>query len=99
MSIPAVTPAAVTILPSSTKRPPTGSAPNCRSDSSRSQFEVARFPSSSPAAPSTSDPVQTEVVHLVAPSTSRSHCSSSSSCISGRLPMPPGTRTRSGEVT
>ena len=58
-------PAAVIVLPSCTKRPPTGSAPSSRSCSRKSQWQVARLPSSSPAAPSTSEPVQTEVVHLV----------------------------------
>ena len=66
MSIPAETPAAVTTLPSSTTRSATGSAPSSRS---RSQVGPVAWspacPRACPAAPSTSEPVQTEVVHVV----------------------------------
>jgi len=60
---------------------------------------VARLPSSSPVAASTSEPMQTDVVHLVCALTLRSHESTASSAISGRLPLPPGTRTMSGSTT
>jgi len=45
-------------------RSATGSAPKSRSESRTIQCDVARLPASTPAAPSSSEPVQTEVVHL-----------------------------------
>ena len=62
MSMPDETPAAVIILPCSTTRRDVGRAPKLPSSSISSQCVVASSPSSSPAAASTSEPVQTEVV-------------------------------------
>ena len=59
--MPAVTPPPVITLPSTTTRSATGSQPNAASIGSDIQCVVARFPRSRPAAPSTSDPVHTEV--------------------------------------
>jgi hypothetical protein len=63
-SIPAVTPPPVMTLPSRTTRPPSGIAPNGVSRSRQAQWQAARLPRSSPAAPSASDPEQTEVTNL-----------------------------------
>src|SRR4051794_3913154 len=93
MSIPDATPAAVTYLPSTTTRRSAGSAPNAASVSRQIQWQVAALPSSRPAAARTSEPVQTDVVHLVVWSISRSHPSTSSSASRGRVPAPPGTST------
>jgi hypothetical protein len=60
-SIPAVTPPPVSRLPSRTTRAATGMAPSAARKSWLAQCVVARLPRSSPAAPSTSAPVQTEV--------------------------------------
>ena len=60
-SIPAVTPPPVIVPPSTTTRSATGSQPKAESIGSDIQCVVARLPPSSPAAPSTSEPVQTEV--------------------------------------
>ena len=62
MSIPDDTPAAVMIFPCSTTRSGTGHAPVSASSSRAPKWVVAGRPSRSPAAPSTSDPVQTDVV-------------------------------------
>jgi hypothetical protein len=96
MSIPADTPAAVTTLPCCTTRCPVGSAPYRRSVSSSSQCEVARSPSRIPAAPSSSDPVQTDVVHCDVAWTARSQSSHTASVVSARTPTPPGTTITSG---
>jgi hypothetical protein len=60
-SIPAVTPPPVIKLPSRTTRPGSGIAPNSASWSRQAQWLVARLPRKRPAAPSSSDPVHTEV--------------------------------------
>src|SRR2546430_5716743 len=73
MSMPEETPAAVTYLPSNTTRSVTGAAPSCPSSSMASQCVVARRPVSRPAAARTRDPVQTDVVQVVAWSAARSH--------------------------
>jgi hypothetical protein len=96
MSMPADTPAAVTYLPSMTTRSLTGRAPNSRSRSRCSQCEVARRPSSSPAAARISDPVHTDVVQLLAASARRSQSSTGPLSICASWPGPPGTRTMSG---
>ena len=62
MSIPDETPAAVITLPCSTTRFEVERAPSLSSVSSSSQWVVASRPSSTPAAPSSSEPVQTDVV-------------------------------------
>ena len=62
MSMPEDTPAAVMTLPCSTTRRGVGRAPYCSRVSSSSQWDVASSPSRIPAAASTSDPVQTDVV-------------------------------------
>ena len=66
-SMPADTPAAVTIRPpaSTMRSSPTGSTPNVRSIGSAAQCDVARLPSSSPAAARITDPEHTDVVHCV----------------------------------
>lgn len=99
MSIPDDTPAAVTYLPSMTTRSPVGSAPNVFRTSRASQCEVARRPSSRPAAASSSEPVQTEVVQVLPASAARSQPSSVSFSIWALWPGPPGTITRSGAGT
>ncbi len=96
MSMPADTPAAVTCLPSNTTRSGTASTPSPRSSSSASQWLVARLPSSRPAAASTSEPVQTEVVHVLRSSAARSQSCTGPSSISASRPGPPGTSTTSG---
>ena len=60
-SMPAVTPPPVKTLPSRTTRAGSGIAPNAGSRSRQAQWQAARLPRNSPAAPSTSEPVQTEV--------------------------------------
>ena len=60
---------------------------------------VAVRPRSSPAAPSTSEPVQTDVVNRVPPWARRTQPSTCSSCSSGRVPMPPGKTITSGDGT
>ena len=99
MSIPDDTPAAVMILPCSTTRSDVGVAPNSFSMSSAAQCVVAFFPCSSPAAPSSSEPVHTDVVHVLPASIARIHSSVASSSMSGRVPMPPGTTRMSALVT
>jgi hypothetical protein len=66
MSMPEETPAAVTYLPSNTTRSATGLAPSWPSSSRANQCEVARRPASRPAAARMRDPVQTDVVQVVA---------------------------------
>ncbi len=65
MSIPAETPAAVITFPCTTTRAFTGMAPKPASNAIASQCVVASRPFRIPAAPSTSAPVQTEVVRRV----------------------------------
>ncbi len=60
-SIPAVTPPPVMMRPSCVTRSSVGKAPKAGSNSRDAQWQAARLPCSSPAAPSTRDPVQTEV--------------------------------------
>ena len=76
MSIPDETPAAVMILP--LLHDPLGHRLRAEraSGSSAIQCVVASRPSSTPAAPSSSDPVQTEVVHVVVSCTARTQSSS-----------------------
>ena len=52
--------------------------------------------SSRPAAPSSSDPVQTEVVHSDVSSARRIQASSRSSSSTASVPVPPGTTMMSG---
>ena len=94
--MPADTPAAVTYFPSMTTRSLTGRAPSGRSRSRASQCEVARRPSSSPAAARISDPVHTDVVQLLAASARRSQSCTGPSPICSSWPGPPGTSTMSG---
>ena len=72
MSMPEDTPAAVTTLPRCTTRSGTGTAPSAASSSRASQCVVASTPSRIPAAASSSDPVHTEVVHVLCAWASRS---------------------------
>lgn len=60
-SMPAVTPPPVIRLRSTTTRSGTTCAPSGASSSRNAQCVPARWPSSRPAPPSTSDPVHTEV--------------------------------------
>ncbi len=48
-------------LPSRTTRDASGVAPKLANWSRQPQWQAARFPTSSPAAPSSSEPVQTDV--------------------------------------
>ena len=64
--------------------------------SSAIQWVVASRPSRIPAAASTSEPVQTDVVHCDVACARRSQSSIDSSCISARVPKPPGTTITSG---
>src|SRR6201988_866211 len=62
-SMPAETPAQVTMLPSWTIRSsPTGVTPNGFSIGTHIQCDVARFPSSNPAAARVTEPEQTDAV-------------------------------------
>src|SRR5688500_3103414 len=99
ISMPAETPAAVMILPSTTTRSLTGVAPNFASRSSTAQCVVARRPSSKPAAPRTSAPVHTDVVHRVVAWAARSQSSTRVLAITGLMSIPPGTRTISATGT
>ena len=82
-------------------RPARASAPRRarRSCSSASQCEVARRPSSSPAAARTSEPVHTDVVQVLVSWTSRSHSSIGPPARAATSPGPPGTTTMSGSLT
>ena len=91
MSIPDDTPAAVTTFPCSTTRSSVGSAPNSRSRSWNIQCVVARRPFRTPAAPRTSDPVHTEVVHWVVWWIVRTHSRMAGSRSATSWPGPPGT--------
>src|SRR5204863_140130 len=68
-------------------------APNAVSSSRHAQWQAARRPCSSPAAPSASDPVHTEVTYR-APSASRrsSRRNSASAMALSVTPNPPGTQ-------
>ena len=98
MSIPLDTPAAVMIRRSrcSTTRVPVGVAPVDSSVGYVDQCVVAVSPCSSPAAPSTSEPVHTDVVKRVVSCAVRTQSSTRSSVISGRVPTPPGNTMMSG---
>ena len=96
MSMPDDTPAAVTTLPCTTTRRSVGRAPSSRSWSSEAQWVVASRPFSTPAAPSRSEPVHTEVVHWLVSCATRIQSSSGLGVISSRVPKPPGTMTISG---
>ena len=76
-------PASTAVAPS---RARTWSAPQC---------VVARRPSSSPACASTSDPVQTAVVHVVVASTARTHSMTSGTARAFVSPGPPGMSSTS----
>ena len=93
--MPEVTPAPVMMLPSVTTFSATGTAPSAFRCSSAAQWLVARRPLSSPAAPKTSEPVQTEVTYFAARACRRRNSSTSSSSIRSCWPGPPGTMMRS----
>ena len=67
-----------------------------RSSSNASQWLVARLPSSRPAAARISDPVHTDVVHVLVRSASRSQSSAAPPARAATSPGPPGTSTMSG---
>src|ERR1019366_6231284 len=71
------------------------SPPSRPSRSKPSQWVVAPLPSSSPAAASTSEPVQTDVVHSLISFAVLSHSSTPSPARAATSPGPPGTRTMS----
>jgi hypothetical protein len=96
MSMPEETPAAVTYLPSNTTRSLTGVTPNFASWSTAIQYEVARRPVSRPAAARISEPVHTEVVHVLVWSAARSQACRGPSAIWSCWPGPPGTTMMSG---
>ena len=60
---------------------------------------VALSPVRRPAAPRTSEPVQTEVVNRVVRWASRTQATTRRSVSSGRVPTPPGNTTTSGAGT
>jgi hypothetical protein len=93
MSIPAETPAAVITFPLSTKRSSgrtSISRPNVGSSSSDCQCVVAGLPSSSPAAASTREPVQSLATTVPPLERPRIQSSTVSSASSRRVPRPPG---------
>jgi hypothetical protein len=94
------TPAAVTTLPCTTTRCNLGRAPRSRSCSSEPQCVVARSPRNTPAAPSSSEPVQTDVVHWLVSCAVRIQSSNGfGGVVSARVPKPPGTIRISGRGT
>jgi hypothetical protein len=99
MSIPADTPAAVTILPWGTTRSCVVEPTSGASSPIAAQCVVASRPRSRPAVPRISEPVQTEVVHCVVSWTLASQAWSGPGSSIARVPGPPGTTTMSGEST
>ncbi len=98
-SIPAETPEEVMTSPSSTKRssPSTRIEASVAASGSRSlQWDVAGRPASSPAAPSTTEPLQTLTSSGTRARWSRSHLRCSASCCSASVRPPGWTRTSSG---
>src|SRR5438552_4193910 len=96
MSMPDETPAAVTTLPCTTTRLSVGFAPSSASCSCAAQCVVASSPRRMPAAPSSREPVHTDVVHWLVSCAARSQSSSGFGVISTRVPKPPGTMMMSG---
>jgi len=96
MSIPEDTPAAVITLPCSTTRLRVGRAPYSRSRSRDIQCVVASSPFRIPAAASSIEPVQTDVVHWLVSWAARIQSSSGFGVSSARVPKPPGTMSTSG---
>ena len=100
MSMPADTPAAVMILAPLHHPLLRRSARRARRAwLAEHQCVVASMPSSSPAAPSRSEPVHTDVVHVVVGWTARSQSTIGWSGMRPAVSMPPGTTTMSGAVT
>ena len=99
MSIPDDTPAAVTIFPCTTTRRVVGRAPSALSSSRTVQCVVASRPRSNPAAPRSSEPVQTEVVHWLVSCALRIQSSRGFGVMRARVPKPPGTMMISGRGT
>ena len=98
MSIPAEMPAEVRTPPSSTtcSSSTTVTAGNHARISPRTrQCVVARLPSSRPALPRSSEPVQTEASVGTARPRSATQAISASFAISRRVPQPPGTTSTS----
>jgi hypothetical protein len=83
-------------LPCSTTRRLVGRAPKRSSSARSSQWLVASRPWSTPAAPRSSEPVQTEVVHSDVSWARRIQPTRRSSSSTSFVPVPPGTRTISG---
>src|SRR6476646_9191162 len=90
-SIPAATPAPVMMLPSMTTRWLTGMAPSGLRCSIAVQWQVARLPVGSPAAPSISEPVHTEVTYFAPAACFRKNSSTPASSIMPCCPARPGT--------
>ena len=76
---------------------PTGLTPNAFSADSAAQCDVARLPSSSPAAASMIEPEHTDAVHVAVSCALRSQSSTFSSRACSIVENPPGTRMTSGE--
>src|SRR6266545_1015862 len=98
MSMPAEMPADVTMWPSSTTwsfSSTVTAGKDSRIRSSERQCVVARRPSSSPAWPSSIDPVQTDVSVSTWRPRSAIHSSRRRFLASARVPQPPGTTKRS----
>ena len=97
-SMPAETPAQVTMRSSARtmRSSPTGCAPKARRACTAAQCEVARLPSSRPAAASSTEPEHTEAVQVVVSWVRRSQSRSRSSRACSIVENPPGTSTMSG---
>ena len=96
-SMPADTPALVTIWPSCTTRSsPTGLAPRPFSMVSAAQCDAARLPSSRPAAARMTEPEHTDVVQVAVWCAERTQSSSTSSRACSMVVIPPGTKMTSG---
>jgi len=85
-SMPAVMPPPVMRLRSMHTLSRDTSAPKKGKASVAVQCVAARYPSSRPAAPSTSEPVQTDVTYCALPACRRRNASTSSSSMSSSVP-------------
>ena len=96
-SIPAVTPPLVITSPSRATRLRSGVAPKAVKNSLANQWQAARLPRSSPAAPSASDPVHTDVMKRAVVASRRSSARKASSRMASSMPAPPATQMMSHE--
>ncbi|MCY1528667.1 hypothetical protein D9M68_637810 [compost metagenome] len=95
MSMPDVTPPAVNTRPSTHMRSSLGMAPKRDSNSRARQWLDARLPRSSPAAPSSSDPVQMPNTYCASSPCLCVNATQSGSTMASSVPGPPGTTSRS----